>query len=281
MHTTDKNTPDSVLISSERILTRLLEQIWTMLMVLLSLAAAGSLVRSQFTGWLPVHSLILTLLIFFSGCFALRKRLSFDVRIGIVMILFYIIGSSALFYFGRVAAGAWWLILCALIGSVFYPPRLAIMHAAASLLLIVGAGVGYISGWLTLPFDADVYVRSPVTWASLVLGCVVLSLFIFAAVASYQRAALALLKEVAENRRQLEHSMQEIRTLRSFIPICAQCKQVRDDQGFWASVEEYLLKNADMSFSHCMCPDCGRKLYGEAWDKATQQDDAAGRQDQA
>jgi hypothetical protein len=271
MQASVKNSSDDALISSERILTRLLEQIWQVLLVVLTLAGASSVLRAPETGWLGIYSLHLTLQIFFSACYLLRNRLSFDVRIGIVMIIFYIVGSSGLFLFGMVAAGAWWLILCALIGKMFYPLRLGILHALACLLLILAAAACYMSGLLTLPFDAAVYIRSPATWGGLIIGCALMSLFIFAAVSAYQRAALGLLREVADHKQQLLQRMHEIQTLRSFIPICAQCKQVRDDKGYWASVEDYLQKNSDISFSHCMCPDCGRKLYGEDWDQAMQE----------
>lgn len=268
MQQTDKTSNDGILISSERILTRLLEQIWTVMLVVIVVAGTTSVLRAQATGWLPIYSLHIAMAIFFCVSYGLRKRLSFDVRVGIVMIVFYVAGISALFSFGMVGAGVWWLVLCALIAKVFYPVRTGIAHAAVCLLLMLIAAWCYISGLLTLPFEIGDYMRSPATWASLIIGCALLSFFIFAAVAAYQRATLALLKQVGENKRLLEQHMAEINTLRSFIPICAQCKQVRDDQGYWASVEDYLQKHVDMSFSHCMCPDCGHKLYGETWDRA-------------
>jgi hypothetical protein len=267
---TDKTSNDGILISSERILTRLLEQIWTVMLFVIVIAGTTSVLRAQVTGWLPIYSLHVALAVLFCISYALRKQLSFNMRVLIVMTVFYVAGIAALFSFGTVGAGVWWLILCALIAKVFYPVRTGIAHAVACLLLMLVAAYCYITGLLTLPFEIGEYLRSPATWASLIIGCALLSFFIFAAVAAYQRATLALLKQVGENKRLLEQHMNEIHTLRSFIPICAQCKQVRDDKGYWASVEDYLHKHADMSFSHCMCPDCGRKLYGEAWDRANQ-----------
>jgi hypothetical protein len=271
MQQQDKHSTDNVLISSERILTRLLEKIWTVMLFVVVLAGTSSVLRTLVTGWHPVYGLQLALVALYACCYLLRAKLSFAVRAAILVGLFYLVGVSALYYFGILGAGVWWLVLCCLIASVFYGSRVAIAHAVLCLLLILGAAAGYISSRLTLPFDAVEYVRSPATWASLIIGCALLSVFIFAAVASYQRATLALLREVAENKRQIEQNLEEIRTLRGFIPICAQCKQIRDDRGYWASVEDYLQKHADLKFSHCMCPDCGRKLYGEAWEQATQQ----------
>jgi DNA-binding NtrC family response regulator len=66
---------------------------------------------------------------------------------------------------------------------------------------------------------------------------------------------------------QLEHSMKEIKTLRGFLPICASCKKVRDDQGYWTQIETYISGHSDAEFSHGLCPDCAVKLYGDFLDK--------------
>ena len=58
----------------------------------------------------------------------------------------------------------------------------------------------------------------------------------------------------------------EMRHLRHLIPICSVCKKVRDVNGYWESLEAYVEKYSDSSFSHGMCSDCGDKLYGdEPW----------------
>ena len=55
----------------------------------------------------------------------------------------------------------------------------------------------------------------------------------------------------------------EIKTLKGFLPICANCKKIRDDDGYWSQVEEYISRHADVSFSHGICPECMAKLYPE------------------
>lgn len=274
MKQTDKHSGDEVLIHSEQILTRLLDQIWHVLLVVLLITGVGSFVRIMQDEPQPMHYLFIGLLVVYQGAYLMRRQLSFSNRVNTMLVLFYCVGFLMLLVFGMVAAGAWWLIMSSLLAAIFLRPRSALIHAGISTLAILLAGGGYISGLLTLPFDASVYVREYSTWFVLVLGCVLLSMLIFSAIASYQRAMLGLLREVTESRRKLKESEKEISTLRSFIPICAACKQVRDDQGFWASVDDYLHRNNDMNFSHCMCPDCGRKLYGEAWDQVQRSDEA-------
>jgi len=55
----------------------------------------------------------------------------------------------------------------------------------------------------------------------------------------------------------------EVRTLRKFLPICANCKKIRDDKGYWNQIEVYIQKHSEASFSHGMCPECSDGLYGD------------------
>jgi len=60
---------------------------------------------------------------------------------------------------------------------------------------------------------------------------------------------------------ELRKTMKEIRLLQGILPICAQCKKIRDDKGYWAQVEEYITVRSDAQFSHSICPDCAKQLY--------------------
>lgn len=65
---------------------------------------------------------------------------------------------------------------------------------------------------------------------------------------------------------QLEETLKDVRTLQGLIPICAQCKKIRDDKGFWQKVETYLEERSNARFTHGLCEDCMQKLYGkEKW----------------
>ena len=65
----------------------------------------------------------------------------------------------------------------------------------------------------------------------------------------------------------LKRAFNEIKTLRGIIPICSNCKKMRDDRGYWEQVEAYIGKHSDAVFSHSICPDCAKKLYPEIHDK--------------
>ena len=61
----------------------------------------------------------------------------------------------------------------------------------------------------------------------------------------------------------INHLRSEIETLHGIIPICSSCKKVRDDEGYWSQVEQYLSTRSDVKFSHSLCPDCLHELYPE------------------
>ncbi|MDQ7784205.1 MAG: GAF domain-containing protein [Desulfomonilaceae bacterium] len=66
---------------------------------------------------------------------------------------------------------------------------------------------------------------------------------------------------LGEDNKQLRDYIAEIQTLRAILPICAQCKKIRDDQGYWQAVENYFSEHRGTTFSHTICPDCARDLY--------------------
>jgi len=83
-----------------------------------------------------------------------------------------------------------------------------------------------------------------------------------------------LLKDEIDERKQIEiekeklikelkDALSEVKTLRAFIPICANCKNIRNDEGYWEQVEVYMQDKINANFSHSLCPTCVAKLYPE------------------
>lgn len=62
---------------------------------------------------------------------------------------------------------------------------------------------------------------------------------------------------------ELQKALDEVSTLQGIIPICASCKNIRDDEGFWHQVEAYVSSHSNALFSHGICPKCTKKLYPE------------------
>ncbi|MBD3166493.1 hypothetical protein GF324_07835 [bacterium] len=111
------------------------------------------------------------------------------------------------------------------------------------------------------------------------------------------RPVLAILQQIAETRRELTQAQQEIerrkaveaqlnqavaelqealsevKTLRGFLPICASCKKIRDDEGYWQQLEHYISRHSEARFSHGICPDCAHELYPDLYGKGTAPDE--------
>ncbi|MGC9325146.1 MAG: PAS domain S-box protein [Desulfomonilia bacterium] len=79
---------------------------------------------------------------------------------------------------------------------------------------------------------------------------------------------ITVLKRVEEEREHLNaelvEALKQIKTLKGLIPICAACKKIRDDKGYWKQLESYLEEHSEAIFSHGLCPDCFQQYFPEA-----------------
>jgi two-component system, response regulator PdtaR len=66
---------------------------------------------------------------------------------------------------------------------------------------------------------------------------------------------------------QLQEALAQVKTLSGLMPICAWCKNVRSDQGYWQTVEQYIRANSDLTISHGVCPACQKKFEAEVMAK--------------
>jgi phosphoserine phosphatase RsbU/P len=67
--------------------------------------------------------------------------------------------------------------------------------------------------------------------------------------------------ELRRSNEELQQALKEVKVLRGLIPICASCKKIRNDGGFWQLLEEYLAEHSEAEFSHGLCQPCIKKLY--------------------
>jgi len=90
-------------------------------------------------------------------------------------------------------------------------------------------------------------------------GAIVLSFFVVVALLVSSRRRL----EDAQEAR-LQKAIASVKTLRGLIPVCAWCKKIRDDRGYWNEVEAYVAAHSEADFTHGMCPDCAAKAIERA-----------------
>jgi len=92
--------------------------------------------------------------------------------------------------------------------------------------------------------------------------------------AVYELRLIGLKVRERELQARVAEAVARVRVLSGMLPICASCKKVRDDKGYWNQIETYIRQHSDTQISHGLCPDCVRKLYPEFSDEVLRPGDA-------
>jgi hypothetical protein len=84
-------------------------------------------------------------------------------------------------------------------------------------------------------------------------------------------AFLTLLRKNAERKREKEvaekeKALEQVKILKGFLPICSSCKKIRDEEGDWNHLEDYIITHSEADFSHGMCPSCAKAMYPDLFD---------------
>lgn len=105
------------------------------------------------------------------------------------------------------------------------------------------------------PHDLDlIYEGIGLLTSMLMLGGIVYIAPIFESIRSNEKARDLLICE-------LRDALSRVKTLSGLLPICASCKKIRDDKGYWNQIETYIKERSEAEFSHSICPECRKKLY--------------------
>jgi low affinity Fe/Cu permease len=113
-------------------------------------------------------------------------------------------------------------------------------------------------------FAADTLSGHSHSWQFYAVWNTVVRLASFIAVgwlSSRIRQLLTHQRKLAED---LQRALSEVKVLETFLPICSQCKKIRDQEGSWQELEEYITAHSNTLFSHGYCPDCAKKAMIEA-----------------
>lgn len=140
------------------------------------------------------------------------------------------------------------------------PIRFFILTAGAVFLAEAGVMVllGMLPKWMVLP-------AAPLLDAGLLVALISPMLYLWLyrplldEMAARRRTEQELLVAVSE----LQEALANVKTLKGLLPICAWCKKVRDDKGYWSKLEHYVAENSDADFTHGICPECAETLEKE------------------
>lgn len=134
--------------------------------------------------------------------------------------------------------------------------------------------------WLLLSIIASELLTFAVSWGAsralwgrlsnevLIIGIIDSAFvsFVVVGLALFALATFRKLYDRLENRnRELSLALSEIRKLQGILPICSFCKQIRNDEGYYEQIENYITDHSEADFSHTVCPDCAKKHYPELY----------------
>jgi CheY-like chemotaxis protein len=78
-----------------------------------------------------------------------------------------------------------------------------------------------------------------------------------------RESQIDLISKLQAAKDNLEKALTRVKQLSGLLPICSNCRKIRNDQGYWELVEEYIHKHSEAEFSHSICPECLERLYPE------------------
>jgi len=197
----------------------------------------------------------------------------------VVLIAACIVAAFAAVYSIGLMAGA---ILClpisAVLVSLSYSRRVVIVFAVLSIIGLATLGAGFTSGYLQPDTSADVLLTSPSHWVTYILCLALFYLLACTTILAHRRKMTDMVIQATQQREdlrktngQLQEALSEIQTLRGILSTCQHCKRIRPpdrargDSRSWIPIETYIGEHSAAEFSHGICPDCFRDLYGEEW----------------
>lgn len=251
-------------------------------------ALAASLYRITEVGWQPIMIVHIVLAIFLWSIFFFRRRIPYNFQAGFIVILFFVIGLGGMLQFGLVAGGTVFLVASSPIATLLFGGRIGAVTMILSFCSAVMVGlltVTHFTHYFENRFDLISYVDAPSAWLSSIIGwgltstALTVSIFVFnksliKALKTSRQHQLALfdhhwqLKKTIEERdsvnNELQKALEEIKTLRGILPICSYCHSIRDDEGIWNKIENYLSTHSEAKLTHGICPKCMDRARAEA-----------------
>ena len=115
--------------------------------------------------------------------------------------------------------------------------------------------------WLSVRYEFGIRTWDIVKW-TLGIGGILLVILVIILYWNRRLQREIIVRKKAES--DLQRALDDVKTLEGLLPICASCNKIRDDKGYWNQLEVYIEDHSDALFSHGICPDCAKKLYGES-----------------
>ncbi|MBF0495904.1 MAG: hypothetical protein HQK58_04915 [Deltaproteobacteria bacterium] len=154
--------------------------------------------------------------------------------------------------------------------------------------------VGLITFFCTTAYQFIKRIVAPdmTLWQSnvvtIVFGTIIAVVAAYYVITRYRILYTKAVEEIVERKRieaerekliaELQDSLNKVKQLSGLLPICASCKKVRDDKGYWNQIEAFIRDRSEANFSHGICPECAKKLYPGLKTGKTKTEDTDGPQ---
>lgn len=87
------------------------------------------------------------------------------------------------------------------------------------------------------------------------------------------KSKVSVFVQLAQKKAELQNALEEVQTLKGFLPICSYCHNIRDDKGYWEKIDKYIADHSNVQFSHGMCPTCMKKEFPDIYEEMVKDGD--------
>ncbi|MBU2547271.1 MAG: hypothetical protein KKB20_02570 [Proteobacteria bacterium] len=273
--------PDNTALIEKRLIRRrFLESVSLVLAILVLIGLPISLSRIPRTGLHPNHIAHSIAGVLFLIAFYFRKRLKDQWLTFWNILILSVLSLAAFLQYGLVSAGFFFASAAIFVSTVSLGLRGGLISISGYGVITFIIGYLWISGHLVFPVDVAEYILQPTVWLALgVAFLITMAIFIVSAsgffngltelvdtIDNQKRKIEERTAELTRTNEELEAALKNIKTLTGLLPICSNCKKIRDDQGYWQQLEQFVQEHSQALFTHGLCPDCVSELYPEIAD---------------
>jgi hypothetical protein len=192
-------------------------------------------------------------------------RLGYTFRALCLIGLFFAVSVYTLKVAGPGGGTHTWAMVFFSLSGLFFGFRIGVFAIGAYLASILVVAFLVLNEWMPVMPRYQELCLEPVVWIEFfatmfVGGCVALASMMYI-VHRLSDSTENLEVSVANRTRELKQALDNVKQISGLLPICAQCKKVRDDTGYWSEVESYITSNSEAQLSHGICPECAKKMY--------------------
>ena len=204
MKVIDKKPIPTVPISLIEIRRQFIDRLWSGIFIIALIGAPVSALRSLSTGWLNMYTFHLLIAMFVAIIYIFRKKISYINKSILLVFIFLFIGIVGVFTYGILGAGLWWVIMSSFLVSTLYSLRAGAWVVGLSAAIIIIAGYCFTNEIITLPVDANVYLKTASTWVIILVVTTLMPFVVLQALAGYQQATLSLLNQLGQQKSQIQ-----------------------------------------------------------------------------